>query len=140
MLYMAAMPPDSPELDHQRVNWRKHWRIVAAGFALGIFLMLFKPLRWPNVWTIVFSFAAAVLFGLYVWWAEHAIMGDGDELEQKVRTEALATTYPFTLGLIVLMALLHDAGMLPHGHWVLWPVLPSYWHIVALAWLRRRYR
>ena len=79
---------------------------------------------------------AALVF--WLWRSERDFMQNHDELQQKIRTEALARAFPCAIGVVLLLSKMHDAGIainLTRSVWIL-PLLPYFF---ILAWTKRRY-
>ena len=81
--------------------------------------------------------AAAMVYAL--WRGEMDFMRSQDELQQKIRTEALACAFPVALGVFMLLGRLDAVGLafIPvHAFWI--PATLPYFLI--LAGLKRRYQ
>lgn len=81
--------------------------------------------------------AVAMAYGL--WRGERDLMQDQDELQQKIRTEALAHAFPFALAVMLLLGKLDEAdvALIPaRAYWIA-AALP---YFPILAWCKRRYQ
>lgn len=92
----------------------------------------------PWVWLTTSGVAAAAMV-YALWRGERDYMRSQDELQQKIRTEALAHAFPLALGVVMFLGRLGEADitLIPsHAYWI--PATLPYFLI--LAWLKRRYR
>ena len=85
------------------------------------------------------SVLAAVAMAYALWRGERDLMKGQDELQQKIRTEALVHAFPCALAVMLLLGKLDEAGVALIPARVYWiPATLPYFPI--LAWCKRRYQ
>jgi hypothetical protein len=93
----------------------------------------------PSTLRIAVSLLLGIVTAYFFWKTERDLLANNDELEQKIRVEAMAMTLPLALAAVMCLGILADGGITllrPGYYWL--PVL--YIYLGALAWCRRRYR
>jgi hypothetical protein len=141
---MNAAPPESaPETRRTRVQLRLSRAAHIAGYAfLAIYIVARNVIRndgQPLALRIAMGVLLATALAYLFWRSERDLMASKDELEQKIRVEAMAAALPLALGAVLLLGALAECGIIvmrPFHYWL--PILFIY--LGTLAWSRRRYR
>ncbi len=78
-------------------------------------------------------------FAYFFWRSERDLLASNDELEQKIRTQAMALAFPLALAIVMLLGALESAGLSPLQPVDYW--LPVFWsYFIVLFWSKSRYR
>jgi hypothetical protein len=109
-------------------------------FANGISNNLIRDHQSPAWWLPVSIIAAAALV-YWFWRGERDFMRSEDELQQKIRVEALARSFPCAIAVVLFQEKLRAGGYdLPAGWSELGWLLPMLPYFPILAWCKRRYQ
>jgi hypothetical protein len=140
---MNPAPTNEPEVQHAPTRIRITW---AARITGALFLVVYVTTRdvirddsHSTSLRVTVGVLLAITLGYAFWKSERDLMANNDELEQKIRVEAMAMALPLVISLVFLLGVLAECGvplMKPTNYWL--PIL--YIYIGALAWSRRRYR
>jgi len=143
MLVISAMNPSpaSPPNPKEQSWWsRKPSGSMLAALALwGFFLALAGVLEGNPVLRLIVAVACCVAYVAAMLLGERALMRSQDELQQKIRLEALALAWPVGIGATMLTGMLQSYGLIAIEPQFMF--LPGLLSIFAtLAWSRRRYQ
>lgn len=112
------------------------------GFIFGFFYPMARNVARsdsvPDAVKVALCFAFATAFACFFWRTERDLMASSDELQQRIRLEAMASALPITLAIVMLLGALDQMGI---------PLLPPmyYWlpaasvYLVTLIVAKRRY-
>ncbi len=133
------------EMKASSVAGRRMSPVVITAMAFFFFTNAFSD-TWAREhrsagWWLTGSLIAAASLVFWFWRAERDMMDSRDELQQRIRTEALAWSFPCAIAVSLLLGKLQAAGItlplpLSRQTWVL-PMLP---YFPILFWVKRRYQ
>lgn len=140
------MNPNPTELEVENARRRFARYSLVYTLAFGTFVAAEITSIWMNRGqrapglSLGLSAISYTALGFSLWRGERDLMQSEDELQQKIRTEALANALPFTIGLACLFLRLTELG-LDDGlirSSLIWPWLLAP-YAIALLLARRRY-
>ncbi len=111
---------------------------VVALVLWSLFTILAGALQGNPALRSIACIASCVAYTMALILGERALMKTQDELQQKIRLEALAWAWPISIGTIMLAGMLQSYGLISiDPRFMFLPGLLSFF--ATLAWSRRRY-
>ena len=126
--------------DERRINWllptsAALWALAFLGARLGL-----EALRFGSAAAVLLALLPIPFFAAFLWTFNRAIRRS-DELELRIRLEALAFAFPATVLLLMVLGLLELATELNRDDWSyrhVWAFTPIL-YLAGLTMARRRY-
>ena len=147
MLYTISMQSHLTEPEPAQPRNKAKARLSPLTYACGIFFgvtyvaarVVLRNHEVAGLAKAGLCFLFAIAFAYFFWRSERDLLASNDELEQKIRTQAMALAFPLALAMVMLLGAFESAGISPLKPVDYW--LPVFWsYFIALFCSKRRYQ